>query len=404
VTRPLVLLTPLLALALIPSNVVVAGLPLIRAEWDTSATAMGWVFAAYQGGYVAAVLLLLPLTDRIPATRVIAACVAATGAASLAFAFLAHDVVSATALRALAGAGLAGVYMPGVRVVSAAAAPERRGFGVSVYVSAFYFGSTASLWLSGALLPHVGWRGAALVLGLASLGALPLALLATYGDRLPMGRSARLDLGVLRHEPVLRTIAGYTGHCWELYISRGWMAAFLASVLAAQGLGRVEAAAEGGKWAALIAGIGITAVWLGGWLSDRWGRARSAVAVAASSGAVTLGLGWVAGAGWELVIVVGCLHGLLLAGDAAVYHTAVTELAPREQLGSAQAVQASIGFMASTLGPVAAGAVLDLGGGYPGVFVTAGLASLLGGLLLLPLARREPRPAPRQAPAPRAGE
>ncbi len=386
-TRPLLLLPPLLALALLPSNVVVAALPLMRAEWDASATAMGWVFGAYQGGYVAAVLLILPLTDRLPATRVIAACLVATSGASVLFPFLAHDVPTAVALRALAGAGLAGVYMPGVRVVSATASPDRRGFDVSIYVSAFYVGSTASLWLSAALLPSVGWRGAALALGAASLGGLALALLAARGDVLPMGRSARLDPSVLRYTPVLRTIAGYTGHCWELYVSRGWMAAFLASVLVAQGLGQVDAAAEGGKWAALIGGIGITAVWIGGWLSDRWGRAPSAVAVATASGVVSMSVGWAAGLGWEPLILIGCLHGLLLAGDAAVYHTAVTELAPRDQLGSAQAVQASIGFLASTLGPVIAGVVLDLGGGYAGVFMTAGLASLAGGLILLPLAR-----------------
>jgi MFS family permease len=87
------------------------------------------------------------------------------------------------------------------------------------------------------------------------------------------------------------------------------------------------------------------------------------------------------------------VHGILLAGDAAVYHTAITELAPRDQLGSAQAVQASIGFMASTLGPVAAGVVLDLGGGYGGVFVTAGLATALGAAILWPVARVERPPA-----------
>src|SRR4029079_12417694 len=52
-----------LLLALLPSNVVATALPLLRVEWSASATALGWVFAAYQVGYVGAVLLLLPLTD-----------------------------------------------------------------------------------------------------------------------------------------------------------------------------------------------------------------------------------------------------------------------------------------------------------------------------------------------------
>src|ERR687894_2637680 len=98
------LLGPVLALALLPSNVVATALPLLRDEWGASATEMGWVFAAYQVGYVAAVLLVLPLTDRVPAGRVIVPCMAATGVASLLFPLLAQGVWSAAALRALAGA------------------------------------------------------------------------------------------------------------------------------------------------------------------------------------------------------------------------------------------------------------------------------------------------------------
>ena len=54
------MLGPVLTLALLPSNVVATALPLLRAEWGTSAAEMGAVFAAYQAGYVASVVLLLP--------------------------------------------------------------------------------------------------------------------------------------------------------------------------------------------------------------------------------------------------------------------------------------------------------------------------------------------------------
>src|SRR5204863_2145634 len=97
------LLGPVLALALLPSNVVATALPLLRGEWHATATEMGIVFAAYQVGYVAAVLLVLPLTDRVAAGRVIAACFAATAAAFLLFPLGAHGVWSAAALRVLAG-------------------------------------------------------------------------------------------------------------------------------------------------------------------------------------------------------------------------------------------------------------------------------------------------------------
>ena len=381
------LLGVVLALALLPSNVVATALPLLRDEWGASSTELGWVFAAYQAGYVAAVLLLLPLTDRVPAGRVIAPCMAATGVASLLFPLLAQGVWSATALRALAGAGLAGIYLPGVRVVAAATPAGRRGLAVSGYVSAFYLGAALSLGATGVLLPLVGWRGAGYVLGAVCAAGVPLSLLATRGVALPAGGAARRSLDVLRDGPVARTVAGYTGHSFELYVSRGWLAGYLAAALAARGAASTDAAARGGQWAALMAGLGTLGVWLGGWLSDRWGRGRAAATIAVASGILSLGFGWLGGADWRLLVAVGCAYGVLVAADSGVYSTAITELAPPDRLGSAQAAQAFVGFLATVAAPVAAGAVLDLGGGFGGAFALAGLASLAGALVLLPLAR-----------------
>jgi MFS family permease len=385
--RMVALIGAVLALALLPSNLVATALPLLRNEWNASATQMGWVVASYQVGYAVAVLLILPLTDRIRTGLIIASGSALSAIGFVPFGLLAHDVWSASALRIVAGAGLAAVYLPGVRVVAAAAAPARRGFAVSLYVSAFYIGASVSLWLSGAFLGAFDWRGTALVLGLAALVGVPIALAAHAS--IPVnssGRSAVLRLAVLRRGPLLRTILAYSGHSWELYVSRGWLAAFLAAMLLNSGLSRVDAAAEGGKWAALIAGVGTVGVWIGGWLSDRWGRPRSAAAIAACSGLMSLMFGYLGASPWVILIAIGCLFGILLAADSGIYSAAVTEYAPHGHLGSAQAAQAFIGFMASSISPVAAGIVLDVGGGFGGAFVLGGLASLAGAVALLPLA------------------
>src|SRR5438105_10875289 len=104
-----------LSLALLPSNLVATALPLLKTEWAASATQMGWVVAAYQVGYAIAVLLVLPLTDRVPTGRVIAIGAAVSAVAFVPFAWVAQDVWSASVLRVAAGAGLAAVYLPGVR-------------------------------------------------------------------------------------------------------------------------------------------------------------------------------------------------------------------------------------------------------------------------------------------------
>lgn len=373
-----------LALTLLPSNLVAAALPLLQSEWQAGGLAAGWIVGAYQAGYLISAIILLPLTDRLSSRLVIAGGALAAAVAALLFPLLAVDVWSAAALRVLGGLGLAGVYLPGVRVVAATATPERRGLAVGVYVSAFYLGSALSLWLTGLLLPDAGWRGAGLVLGLLAVGAVPAALLGTRGLSRPAGGRAALDLTVLRAGPVARTITAYTGHTWELYITRGWLAAFLASLLVAQGQTTAAAASAGALWAALMLGLGTPGVWLGGWLSDSGGRARTALLIALVSGGLALGLGLLAGAPWPLLLLIGCLLGLLTAADSAIYSTAVAEQAPPGKLGSAQACQAVIGFSASLLAPMAAGLALDLGFGWSGVFALAGV---VGAALALPLAR-----------------
>jgi MFS family permease len=81
----------------------------------------------------------------------------------------------------------------------------------------------------------------------------------------------------------------------------------------------------------------------------------------------------------------------------------VTEIAPPDQLGSAQAAQAFTASVASSVAPVAAGLVLDLGGGYGGAFALAGLVGLAGAYNLLPLARRGGGGMAAAVPEPKPG-
>jgi MFS family permease len=381
------LLGPVLALALLPSGFTAAALPLLQADWNTSAMGIGWVFAAYQLGYVVSVLGILPLTDRFQVGKVIVVCALITSAAFLLFPFLARDVWSAAIVRFFAGLGLAGIYMPGTRVVAAAAPPARRGLVVGAYVSSFYLGGALSLWASGLLLARMEWPQAALALGVLAAIGLPLAIVGAAGIAAPPGKRGRLDLNVLREGPVTRTILAYTGHAWELYISRGWLAAFVAAALVAQGFDHQAAVAQGSQWAALMAGLGVPGVFLGGWISDRLGRAKAGLLIAISSGMLSLGFGFLSGLPWLAFVIIGCAFSLLVSADSAVYSTAITEYAPPDRIGSAQALQAFIGFGATILAPVIAGWMLDIGLGWGAVFAVGGLVGIPLALPLVKLVR-----------------
>src|SRR5256886_2242791 len=344
----------------------------MRTEWNASSAELGWVVSAYLLGYAAAVLVVLPLTDRIKPSRVIAIGALVTALANLGFAFAAHDVITASVLRVIAGFGLAGVYMPGVRLVAQSSDPARRGRAVGLYVAAFYLGGSLSFLATGLLLEPFGWRGAAMILGAGAVAALPMAGVSSRGIPEATGERAHLDLRVLRNAPLVRTITAYVGHSWELFIVRAWLAAFLAAAFTLRGLSPTDASATASQWAALMLALGVPGVFLGGWASDRIGRVRSALLYALASGAISIGFGTLLFAPWPALIAVGAIYGAIIAADSAVYSTAVTELAPPGRVGSAQAIQAVAGFGIGSIGPVVAGATLDLGSRWIGPFLTPG--------------------------------
>jgi MFS family permease len=392
-----VLLGLTLALVLLPSNIPAAAVPLLRGEWSASSVALGWVVGAYLAGYSFAVLVVLPLTDRVPSRRIIVAGAIVSAVASVALPLVAHDPWTAVVLRVIAGAGLAGVYMPGVRVVAATSAPHRRGLNVGLFVASFYLGSAASFLYAGSLIGEAtGWRETMLSSAAISALAIPLALAGAPSIPAAGGR-ALIDPSVLRVRPLMRTIAAYSGHAWELFAARAWMTAFLASVLVAQGASTADATGEAGRWSAIILAAGIPAVFIGGWISDHLGRAGTALVAALLSGVLAFAFGALGAAPWPLLLAVGFVYSGMVAADSAVYSTTVTELAPAGKLGSAQAIQAFIGFGAGSIGPPAAGLALDLGLGWVAVFGVAGAASIICALpLVLDLSRTRARSGTRE--------
>jgi MFS family permease len=128
--------------------------------------------------------------------------------------------------------------------------------------------------------------------------------------------------------------------------------------------------------------LGVPGVFLGGWASDRVGRTKSALLYALASGAISIGFGTLLLAPWPALIAIGAIYGAIVAADSAVYSTAVTELAPPGRIGSAQAIQAVAGFGIGSIGPVVAGATLDLGSGWIGPFLTAGIVGIATALPL----------------------
>jgi MFS family permease len=386
-------------LSLLPFSSYVALLPSIQADWELSNGQAAIVFSAYLVGYAASSLVLVPLTDRISARRVLVAGLLVAGVANLAFPFLATDMTTASALRFVAGAGHVAVYVPGIQLVSTRFAAGRRGTAVSVFVAAAYAGTTMSYVVT-AVFANItaAWQDAFLLTSLVSLGGLALAAApglgrraATAGPYAPTaGLSGRLDLAILRHRPTALVIGAYSLHSAELYLARLWLPLLLGASLSRAGRLSDDAAEIAAALAGLMFALGIAGVFVGGALSDRIGRARGAMVIFAFSGVCSFTAGWLVNFPPGLLIAVGFAYGFATAADSAIYSTAVTEYAPAGRTGSSQAVQSFAGFSIGAVAPVVAGSILDVSTSslaWGLAFSFNGLLAAAGVLLLLLLHR-----------------
>ncbi len=351
----------MLMMALLPFSSYVAALPIIQSEWGIGNTSAGVIFSAYLAGYALSALLVLPLTDRLPTRRVFLASAVLTVVGNLLFPIAAFDPIVASALRFIAGIGLVGIYMPGLRIISQEFPDSGRGTAMGLYVTAFYTANAVSLLATGGLMNHLDWRTAYLALSLASIVTIPMVFVLVRSSHGPdSGSGGRLQLSVLSDPRPRKYIIGYSLHAMELYAVRVWLPALLAAALVYRGTDVERAAVTAATVGGIALGAGSVGPVMGGAISDRFGRAASAGGIFILSGVCSLVIGWIIAAPWVLIVVFACILGWAVSADSSIYSTALTETAPAGRLGSTMAVQAFLGFMGGTLGPVFIGGILDV--------------------------------------------
>ncbi len=399
----LVSISSTLLLVLLPFSSYIASIPFVREEWDMTNSQAAVVFSAYLVGYAVSSAFLIPVTDRLPAGRVMFASVALIAVSNILFPLLSQDVWTASALRFVAGAGHVGAYIPGIRIVSLRFADGMRGTAVAIFVGAGYAGTTISYVFMGQLLNLTdSWRTAYMITALVGLIGVLIALVHILPRGLREGEaaqlsggSARLNLGVLRHRPMLLINTAYALHTAELYLARLWLPLLLAAALVHDGKEAGEAAVLAATWSGFMFMTGIFGVFAGGVVSDRFGRTAGAGIIFAASGAISFVAGWLVGAPPVVLIILGFGYGFLTSADSAIYSTAVTELAPQNLIGSTQAIQSFVGFTVGAVAPIVAGGLLDaLDGtlGWGAAFGFNGLLAVVGVTALLIL-RRMPEAA-----------
>lgn len=339
-----------------------AALPVLMSQWGMSAAQAGSIASGSHLGNAVSLVICSTLADRIGAKWVYLGSIALTALASAAFAFWARDYTSALILYSLIGLAMGGTYPPALMIIADRYSKERRGRAMGAFVASTSLGYTICLLMTGGLLSLGGYQLAFLVTGLApAAGAVAVwwALLPTKTNRPERTATGGFKGLVLHNKAGLALIGGYTFHSYECLGMWAWSPAFITACLAGS-MGAAAAAGWGSSLSASFHLTGLVASFSMGVLSDRLGRARVLIGLAALSATCSFAFGFTIHLPILVVLAVGMLYNSTVLGDSPVLSAALTETIDPAYIGAAFGLRSLLGFGAGAVAPVVFGWILDL--------------------------------------------
>jgi predicted MFS family arabinose efflux permease len=320
-------------------NAVLSGM---AADLQLPAAALGHLVSAVQVGFIGGTLFfaLFTVADRFSPSRLFFWC-ALAGAATNAGAFLAEGFTGLVLSRGLTGFCLAGIYPVGMKI---AADYHRQGLGLALglLVGALVLG-TAFPHLLHYLTANLSWEYViGLTSGLALLGGTLMVVLVPDGPYQTKGAAFHMlaCVQVFRDQRFRAAAFGYFGHMWELYTF--W--AFVPLLLRSYSRLPPGAAGNPALLSFFIIGSGAVACWLGGYLAQHIGSARTAFGALGVSGMLCLLSPLLFHLPFPAFLFCLLVWGMAVVMDSPQFSTLVAQNAPPGARGTALTIVNCLGF------------------------------------------------------------
>ncbi|MEF8807185.1 MFS transporter [Natronomonas sp.] len=358
------------AYMLAPASIV----PLLVDEFTISKATAGLAISAAIFG---SVIIQLPggfLMDRYDNRRLMLA--GTVVFAPVAFAGTLTDSYYAfLAARVLAGVAAGGLFVLGANIVAEVFAGERQGFMTTLFLASAPLGFAVSQIAGPMLGERFGWQAPFIAYpALALLGYLLFR--AARPGAIRTGDPISLDafrLALRNRSVILVSFAGFCSYVLYIFLN-SWMPTYASEQLPIS-LG------QAGTIAALLPAVGIVARPAGGWLSDRLGYRRRAVALLSLGFALPAFLIISRAVSVPLFAAVMLGVGFCLQFGMGVYYVYTRELAGAGTSATSLTVFTTISFVGTLVAPTLGGWLIETVAWGPTFLVHIGIGLLGIGLL-----------------------
>lgn len=316
-------------------------------EWNINISDIGLLTNAVQTGFILGTLLiaLLGIADRYKASVIFSYSALFGGLFNLCFAWLASNIYEALIFRFFVGVSLAGIYPIGMKLMIEWA-PEKAGQALSVLVAMLTLG-TALPYAFNAISTDLPWRY--IISTSTFLAFFAGILIFSLGDKPRIQGEQKLKkaspfvhFSAFKNPRFQAAAIGYFGHMWELYTF--WTLVPLIIVQT-----QINEHFKNFNLSILVftvISVGALGCILGGMLTQYVHNRIIALSALALSGfcCFMYALGWEILPAWALFTIL-IVWGISVVADSPQFSALSAQACRPEQLGSALALQNSIGFL-----------------------------------------------------------